>query len=87
MPYLDCYAVPQGAKGHIEGFPESTFHVDLADERKDKILSQLSCYFALIQEVEETNGQAIVPLSDMIPYLDAESGVKRREGPGEIRLL
>ena len=87
MTYLDCYAIPKEEKGRIEGFPENTYRIDLEGETLDKVLSQLSLYFAELREVKQTNGQGINPLSEMIPYLDAEAGVKRRAGAGEIILL
>ena len=84
MTYIDAYAIPVGEKGHIEGFPENTYEVDLQGNLLDETLTKLSLYFAELREVRHTHGQAIAPLSDMIPYLDAEAGVKRREGAGVI---
>ena len=29
LTYIDAYAISVGEKGHIEGFPENTYEVDL----------------------------------------------------------
>ena len=87
MTYIDAYATPAGEKGRIEGFPENTYAVDLKGQPLKETLTKLSLYFAELCEVHQSNGQAIIPLSEMIPYLDAEAGVKRREGAGIIRRL
>ena len=84
MTYIDAYAIPAGEKGRIEGFPENTYHVDLQGKMLDETLTKLSLYFAELREVRQSNGQAITPLSEIIPYLDAGAGVKRREGAGII---
>ena len=95
MSFLDCYAIPQGEKGHLDGFPESTFEIDVSDELLNHIVKFLALYFAEVREVEVTNGQAILPLTefskeygiDTIQGKGALPGVPRRAGAGKINMI
>ena len=86
MTYLDGYASERTVE-KLDGFPESTFEIDIAEPKLSEVLDKLSLYFYELREVEKSNGQAIQPLSTMIPYLNGEYGVPRSEGAGKIYRL
>ena len=71
--YIDAYSIPKGEKGHIDGFPENTYAIDLEGEDFNKVMAELTPHFAEMRFVNQTNGQAIIPLSEVLNNLTQEN--------------
>ena len=71
--YIDAYAIPKGKRGHIDGFPENTYAIDLEGEDFNKVITALKPNFAEMRFVNQTNGQSIIPLSEVLDTLTWEN--------------
>lgn len=56
--YLDCYM-----QNDLDGFPTSTYKIDVDEGVLNQIVTQLNKYYYRVEQVQETNGQAVMPLT------------------------
>ena len=80
LKYIDCYTT-----NDLEGFPTSTYKVDIPENELDAALLELSKYFTEVREVTETNGQAKCSMKTWKTWNQPE--VKLKPNPDAIRRL
>ena len=79
MRCIDCYT-----SNDLDGFPTSTYKVDIPEGELDAALLELSKFFSEVREVTETNGQSIRSLDAGFYYTD---DVEYQPHPNAIRRL